>query len=53
MNLTVREKQIYDLVRQGFSSKEIALKLKITWKTVDVHRSKITLKLGKRWQYVG
>ena len=44
--LSAREREILSLVVDGFSSKQIAPKLGIAHKTVDVHRSNIAVKLG-------
>jgi len=43
--LTEREMQIINLIKQGFSSKEIAGSLEISLKTVEVHRHNILKKL--------
>ncbi|HTS44281.1 MAG TPA: response regulator transcription factor [Puia sp.] len=43
--LTEREMQIINLIKQGFSSKEIAANLEISLKTVEVHRHNILKKL--------
>jgi len=43
--LTEREMQIINLIKQGFSSKEIATDLEISLKTVEVHRHNILKKL--------
>ncbi|MBS1597199.1 MAG: response regulator transcription factor [Bacteroidetes bacterium] len=43
--LTEREMQIINLIKQGFSSKEIASNLEISLKTVEVHRHNILKKL--------
>jgi len=43
--LTEREMQIINLIKQGFSSKEIAADLEISLKTVEVHRHNILKKL--------
>lgn len=43
--LTEREMQIINLIKQGFSSKEIAGNLEISLKTVEVHRHNILKKL--------
>ena len=44
--LSQREVEIIDLIKQGQSSKEIALHLSITLKTVEVHRHNILKKLN-------
>lgn len=44
--LTQREQEILALVAQGTSSKIIARQLGISPKTVDVHRSRLMVKLG-------
>lgn len=44
--LSQREVEIINLIRQGHSSKEIALELNITLKTVEVHRHNILKKLN-------
>ncbi len=44
-NLSRREIDIIQLIKQGLSSKEIALKLDISLKTVEVHRYNILKKL--------
>jgi two-component system invasion response regulator UvrY len=46
--LSVREIEIIELVRQGFSSKEIAIEKSISVKTVEVHRYNILKKLNLR-----
>ncbi|MFM9908850.1 MAG: response regulator [Chitinophagaceae bacterium] len=43
--LTEREIQIINLIKEGFSSKEIASQLSISLKTVEVHRHNILKKL--------
>jgi len=43
--LTPRERQVLDLVLEGKLSKQIARDLKITTKTVEVHRSNVTKKM--------
>lgn len=45
-NLTVRERQVLELVVEARSNKEIARALVISPKTVSVHRSNIMAKLG-------
>lgn len=43
--LSPREREIFDWMIEGFVTKEIAARLGISRKTVDVHRSKISQKL--------
>ena len=43
--LTEREIQIINLIKEGFSSKEIATQLNISLKTVEVHRHNVLKKL--------
>ena len=45
MNLSKREIQLADLIRSGFTSKEISSKLCISKKTVDFHRTNLRKKL--------
>jgi len=47
-HLTERESQVLELLVQGKTNKEIALELGISPKTVSVHRSSLTMKLGIR-----
>ena len=44
--LTVREKQVIQLVCRGFTNKEIAQSLEITSRTVEFHLNNILKKLG-------
>ena len=44
--LSRREIEIVHLIREGLSSKEIALRLDVSLKTVEVHRYNILKKLG-------
>ena len=44
--LTNREKQVFELLIQNYSTKEIAYKLNISDKTVRNHISNVMLKLG-------
>ncbi|HMK24852.1 MAG TPA: response regulator transcription factor [Chitinophagaceae bacterium] len=44
--LSRREIEIVHLIREGMSSKEIALRLEVSLKTVEVHRYNILKKLG-------
>jgi DNA-binding NarL/FixJ family response regulator len=43
--LTPREKEVLQLIAEGYQTKDIAQKLKISTKTVDVHRAKLNKKL--------
>jgi two-component system, LuxR family, response regulator FixJ len=43
--LTPRESEIVTLVVDGLSSKEIAAKLDVSFKTVEAHRAKIMRKM--------
>ena len=44
-NLSAREREIFDLLLEGVSPKEIAYKLNISYSTVDFHRRKLYSKL--------
>ena len=44
--LTTREKQVFELLVGGLTTKEIALKLNISEKTVRNHISNVMQKLG-------
>jgi DNA-binding CsgD family transcriptional regulator len=44
--LTVREREVLDLVATGLSSRAIAFRLGLSKKTIDTHRSKLLRKLG-------
>ena len=44
-NITKREREILLLVGQGFTSREIAVQLGVTLKTVEVHRANLMNKL--------
>lgn len=46
--LTERERQVLDLIAKGMSSKEIALALVISPRTVDIHRAHMMVKLKSR-----
>jgi len=48
VNLTPREREVLQLVAEGKSNKEIALRLDISAKTVDTHRQQLMEKLGIR-----
>jgi DNA-binding NarL/FixJ family response regulator len=45
-SLSRRERQIFDLIVQGFSNERIAEQLSISHKTVETHRAHINEKLG-------
>jgi DNA-binding NarL/FixJ family response regulator len=47
-HLTLRETEIITLIAQGFISKEIADKLRISVATVETHRTNLMSKLGVR-----
>jgi len=47
-SLTTRERQVLDLVSSGASSKEGALRLKISPRTFEAHRAQVMRKLGAR-----
>ncbi|MCK0511476.1 LuxR C-terminal-related transcriptional regulator [Aromatoleum buckelii] len=47
-SLSLREKETFDLVVEGNSSKEIARILGISPKTVEAHRGRLMSKLGVR-----
>jgi len=44
-NLSLREIEIIKLIKEGLSSKEIAAKLNLSYRTVEVHRHNILKKL--------
>lgn len=48
MSLSPKETKILSLVALGFSDKEIAIKLKISYGTVRTHIDKLILKLNAR-----
>ena len=45
-NITLREKQLIELIEKDYSSKEIAAALKISLRTVETHRKNIMRKTG-------
>jgi DNA-binding NarL/FixJ family response regulator len=45
-NLSRRELDIINLIKEGLSSREIALRLEISLKTVEVHRYNVLKKLN-------
>ncbi len=46
--LTPRERQVLALIGNGYSTRELAHELGITFKTAACHRSRILLKLNAR-----
>ena len=48
VSLTQREREILDFIAEGYSTKEIALDLGISPKTVEFHRSNLLRKFGAR-----
>lgn len=44
--LTFRENEVFELVKQGFTCKEISAKLGISFETVKTHRKNIITKIG-------
>ena len=44
--LTNREMQVFEMIGEGLTTKQIARKLQLSPKTVDAHREKIKTKLG-------
>jgi len=48
MHFTERENDILDLIREGFSNKQIAAKLKISEQTVKNHVSNMMEKAGAK-----
>jgi DNA-binding NarL/FixJ family response regulator len=44
--LTPRERQIIQMIAEGSSSKQVALKLNISFKTVETHRTGLMRKIG-------
>ena len=47
-NLTAREREVFHLVTEGKTTKEIAVALEISVKTADNHRARVLEKLGVR-----
>lgn len=47
-NLTAREREVFHLIAEGLTTKEIARKLGISSKTAENHRARVLQKLGAR-----
>lgn len=47
-NLTPREREVFHLIAEGLTTKEIARKLEISAKTAENHRTRVLDKLGMR-----
>jgi DNA-binding NarL/FixJ family response regulator len=47
-SLSLRELQVLELLRSGKSTKEIAVQLQLSTRTVDIHRANMKRKLGLR-----
>lgn len=47
-SLTTREREVMDLTIEGHSNKEIARKLGISHRTVEIHRARVMHKMGAR-----
>ena len=45
-NLSPREREVFDLLLEGISQKDIAQKLNISHSTLDFHRTNLYRKLG-------
>ena len=45
-NLTTRERQVAEALVRGLTSKQIALELKISYRTVEVFRARLLRKSG-------
>jgi FixJ family two-component response regulator len=44
--LTPRQREVFDLLRQGLRTKEVAKRLAVSPRTVEVHRAKLLERLG-------
>lgn len=47
-NLSPREREVLDMVLEGLLNKQIAERLEITMRTVEVHRARVLEKIGAR-----
>jgi len=43
--LTPREHEVWEYVKQGLTNKEIALRLKVTFRTIEMHRANAKQKI--------
>jgi DNA-binding NarL/FixJ family response regulator len=48
--LTEREQQVWDLIKQAYTAKQIGKVLSISHRTVEVHKYRIQKKLGMTWR---
>jgi two-component system response regulator FixJ len=46
--LTAREREVRDLLVEGLTNKEMAIRLDISPRTVELHRYRVFIKLGAR-----
>jgi DNA-binding NarL/FixJ family response regulator len=46
LSLSIREKEVIQLIKSGLTTKEIAKKLKISYFTAETHRKNIKIKVG-------
>lgn len=47
-NLTAREREVFHLIAEGLTTKEVARRLDISTKTAENHRARVLAKLGAR-----
>jgi len=47
-HLTLRERQVMEMIIAGLKSKEMAERLGISARTIEVHRSHLMLKMGTK-----
>lgn len=53
VSLTARQREIFELLREGVARGDTARRLNVSAFTVDVHRRQIEKKLGKSWRTSG